>query len=85
MSSLLMNIIVLVPYTWPGIHCASRPSFFSYDYPHTLQYLGIFMRCRISISSPVFSSKTVLRIFIGGFLLVILAGGGSQFCCLYTC
>ena len=76
--SLLMNIMMLVPSTQPGIPCYSCPSLSPYDFPHKLRYLGIFMRCRISISSPVSSSTTVLRICIGDFILARLSGVNSS-------
>ena len=73
-SSLLMNIMVFVPRTRPGIPCDSHPNLFPYDVPHTLQYLGLFMRCRISISALVSPYKTALSICIGDFLLASFSG-----------
>ena len=73
-SSLLMNIMSLVPSTRPGIPCASHPSLLPYDAPHTFRFLGFFIRCLVYVSSPVSSYKTVLNICIGYFLLEILSG-----------
>ena len=66
--------MVLVTSTRPGIPCYSRPNSFPYNVPHSFRYLGLFMRCRISISYPVSSSKTPFRICIGNFLLSIFDG-----------
>ena len=67
-----MNIMVFVSFTWTGIPCTSLPNFL-YDVPHPLLYLGLFMRCRISISSRIFSSKTALRICIENILMGIFS------------
>ena len=71
--SLLMNMMVFVPSTWPDINCASCASLFPYDVPHTSRYLSFFMRCLFSISSPVSSYKTALSICIGDFILGIFS------------
>ena len=69
-SSLLIKIMVLVPSTRPDIPCASRTSQFSYYLPHILWYLGLFIRCQISISSPFLFIKNCVENFCWGFLLV---------------
>ena len=71
---MLMNIMVLFTSTRSGILCASFNNSFPYDLPHSSQYFGIFIRCRISINYPASSLNTVLRICIGNFLMVILSG-----------
>ena len=73
-SSLLMNKMVSVPSNRLYIPCASHPNSFLYDVSHILRYLGFFVRFHIYISSPVYSSKTSLMIFIRDFLLEIFSG-----------
>ena len=79
MYYLLMNIMVFVLYTQPGIICESRPNSFPYYVPHTLLCLGVFMRYHISIIFPYSSSKNTLIICVGNFLLVIIAGVNFSF------
>ena len=74
-----MNIMLFVPSTRPSITWASHTNSFLYDAPHTLRYFWFFMRCRISISDHVSSSKTVLSICIGNFLLERFAGATLNF------
>ena len=66
--------MLMAPSTLTSITFANHPSLFPYDPSHTLRYLGLFTRCRISISLHVSSLKTGLRICIGDFFLVILSG-----------
>ena len=79
MSYLFINIMVFVPYNWTSINCDNYPNSFPYDVPHTLLYLGFSMRCYISISYHVSSSKTALIICIGNFILLIFSGATLTF------
>ena len=52
-SSLLMNEIVSVPSTWPGIPWSSLPISFPYELTQTSLYLGLCIKCQYSSNLPV--------------------------------
>ena len=53
--------IVSVTFTQTGMPCARRPSLFSHDLIQKAQYLGLLMRWRYSMSSPVYLLRTATR------------------------
>ena len=50
-----------VTFTQTGMPCARRPSLFSHDLIQKARYLGLLMRWRYSMSSPVYLLRTATR------------------------